>query len=100
MSEGNSLKSEGNSLKSEGNFKGELLSDNFETSSAFVTVHKVAQRGGNLMYIIFEDRAAFDLIDLPMTDHGLKPHGHVITKNIEHEQQYLVFQFWIEKPKP
>jgi hypothetical protein len=76
------------------------MSDNFKTSSAFVTVHKVANRGGNLMYVIFEDRPAFDLIDLPMTDHGPQPHGHVITKNIEQGEQYLVFQYWIEKAKP
>lgn len=50
------------------------------------------------MYVIFEDRAAFDLIDLPMTDHGPKSHGHVITKNIDGDQ-YVVFQYWIEKPK-
>jgi hypothetical protein len=52
------------------------------------------------MYVILENRPAFDLIDLPMTDHGPKPHGHVITKNIDHGEMYIVFQFWIEKPKP
>ena len=44
-------------------------------------------------------RDAFDLIDLPMTDHGPRPHGHVLTKNIDGEE-YVVFQFWLEKPKP
>lgn len=76
--------------------------DNFAASSAFVTIHKhpPEKGGGNLMYVVFEDRPAFDLIDLPMTDHGTKSHGHVITKNIDHENQYIVFQFWVEKPKP
>jgi len=80
--------------------KGETLNDNFAAVSAFFTVHKYTKRGGNLIYVILEDRPAFDLIDLPMTDHGPKPHGHVITKNIDHENQYIVFQFWVEKPKP
>jgi hypothetical protein len=75
--------------------------DNFAHSHAGVTVHKRQEGGGNLMYVIFEERAAFDLIDLPMTDHGPKPdgHGHVLSKNIDHDGQYIVFQYWIEKPK-
>lgn len=75
------------------------MADDFKTSSAFVVVHKEPGRAGNLMYVILEDRDAFDLIDLPMTDHGPKPHGHVLTKNIDGEE-YVVFQFWLEKPKP
>ena len=75
------------------------MSDNFAATSAFFTVHK-SEKGGNLMYVILEGRPAFDLIDLPMTDHGPKPHGHVLTKNIDQEEQYIVFQYWIEKPKP
>ena len=75
------------------------MNPNFATSQAFVTVHK-DEKGHNLMYVIFEDRAAFDLLNLPLTDHGPKPHGHVITKNVEHDNQYIVFQYWIEKPKP
>lgn len=76
------------------------MPDNFAASSAFVAIHEhpPEKGGGNLMYVIFEHRPSFDLIDLPMTDHGPKPHGHVITKNIDHENQYIVFQFWIEKP--
>jgi hypothetical protein len=65
-----------------------------QTSNAFVLVH----RGGNLTYVILEDRAAFDSIDLPVTDHGPKPKGHVLTKNID-GPQYVVFQFWIDKPQ-
>ena len=76
------------------------MADNFESGSAYVVVHKNSVRPGNLMYVILENREAFDLVDLPLTDHGRKPHGHVLTKNIEHGDQYIVFQFWIEKPKP
>jgi hypothetical protein len=81
-------------------FKENNMSDNFKTGSAFVAVHKNPARPGNLMYIIINDRATFDLIDLPPTDHGPMPHGHVISKNIEHGDQYLVFQCWIDRPKP
>lgn len=73
------------------------MPDNFATSKTFVTVHKDAE-GRNLMYVILEDRAAFDLLNLPSTDHGPKPHGRVITKTIDHENQYIVFQYWMEKP--
>jgi hypothetical protein len=77
------------------------MPDDFATSPTYVVVHKHPKPpGGNLMYVILENRPAFDLIDLPMTDHGPKPHGHVITKNIDRGNLYIVFQFWIEKPKP
>ena len=29
-----------------------------------------------------------------------KPHGHVLTKNIDQEEQNIVFQYWIEKSEP
>ena len=76
------------------------MPDDFATSPTFVAIHKNAERGGNLIYVILENRCAFDLIDLPPTDHGPRPHGHVLTKNIDHGEMYVVFQYWIEKPKP
>jgi hypothetical protein len=72
------------------------MADSYSHGKAFVSVHKSENRPGNLMYVILDDRATFDLIDLPVTDHGPKEHGHVITKHIETGPQYVVFQHWIK----
>lgn len=70
--------------------------EDFAAGNAGVAVH--GRKGGvNVIYVILDDRAVFDLIDLPLTDHGPKPHGHVITKAID-GPQYVIFQYWLEKP--
>jgi hypothetical protein len=66
---------------------------------AYVGVHRIGE-SGTTIFVVMEDRAAFDLIDLPLYDHGKKPNGgHVITKSIDEKRQHIIFQFWIIKPK-
>jgi hypothetical protein len=67
------------------------MSELHVSSKAFVGIHK-SERPGNLMYILLEDRAAFDLIDLPEGGNE-----KVRTKAIDHGDQYVIFQYWIEK---
>lgn len=78
------------------------MSQNDAHCQAYLAVHRSERFPGNTIFVIVEDRAAFDLIDLPVTDHGPKESGgHVITKTIEHGLHYMIiFQFWIQKPKP
>jgi hypothetical protein len=52
--------------------------------------------GGELIYIGFADRAAFDRIALPCTDHGEKDHGHVLTKSLDAGGIYIVFQYFLK----
>lgn len=61
-------------------------------SSDYVGVHEP----GNLVYVLIEDRAKFDLIALPKTDH--REHGGkaVLSKNMDHGGVRLVFQHWIK----
>lgn len=66
----------------------------FSDSSAFVAVHRPKNCPGNLMYIILNDREAFDLIDLPEGGNGNVRH-----KTIDDGTQYVVFQFWLTKPE-
>jgi hypothetical protein len=61
--------------------------------SAYVGVHRCENSPGNTIFVIVEDRAAFDLIDLQEGGNA-----KVLTKVIECGRQYLVFQFWLEKP--
>jgi hypothetical protein len=79
-----------------------IMSDTYASSQAGVMVQKRLEGGGNLMYVVFESRPAFDLIDLAMTDHGVKRdgRGHVLSKNIDHDGQYIIFQYWLEEPTP
>jgi hypothetical protein len=63
----------------------------FESTQAFLTVHRSVTIPGNLMYIILDNRAAFDLIDLP--EDGNEKVRH---KAIQTETQYLIFQFWLD----
>jgi hypothetical protein len=58
--------------------------------------------GSIFIYIIVPDRAKFDMIARPVTDHGEKENGtHVLTKSIGDSQAAethgtLVFQHWIK----
>jgi hypothetical protein len=53
---------------------------------------------GQLVYIGIADRTKFDLLDLPATDHGDGPRGHVISKSIEEAGVRVVFQHWVKAP--
>ena len=65
---------------------------------AFIGINRTGEKHSTI-FIILDDRTAFDLIDLPPTDH-LKPDGgHVLTKSID-AAAHVIFQHWIEKPKP
>jgi hypothetical protein len=55
----------------------------------FVGVHR-SERPGTLIYIIIEDRAVFDLIDLP--EGGTEKVRH---KAIEDGKQHVIFQYWL-----
>jgi hypothetical protein len=54
------------------------------------------------IYIIVSDRAKFDMIARPVTDHGEKENGsHVLTKSVGDElacetHSTVVFQHWIK----
>ena len=66
-------------------------------SDAFIGMH-----GGRLIYVLVKDRATFDAIDLPVTDHGEKPGGHCFSKAMGGEpvpvpQPYLIFQYWADR---
>jgi hypothetical protein len=50
----------------------------------------------DLIYIGIKSRADFDKINRPCTDHGLKPGGHVLSKTVEGDGIYIVFQHWIK----
>lgn len=66
-------------------------------SQAYVgIVPSIMTPGTGTIYVIIDDRAAFDLLDLPMTDHGPKPTGHVLSKVIDGACWYIIFQHWIK----
>jgi hypothetical protein len=46
------------------------------------------------------DRAEFDKISRPASDHGLRPHGHVLTKSVEQRGVIVVFQHWLSYRSP
>lgn len=58
--------------------------------------------GAMCIYIIVPDRAKFDMIARPATDHGEKENGsHVLTKSVgdilvAETHGYVVFQHWIK----
>jgi hypothetical protein len=56
-------------------------------SKAFIGVHRSDRRAGTLIYVIIEDRAAFDLIDLPEGGNETLRH-----KVIDDGKQYICFQ--------
>lgn len=58
--------------------------------NAFVGIHKM-DFPGTTIYVIIEERSAFDLIDLP--ENGNEDVRH---KCLEAHGQYIVFQYWIK----
>jgi len=53
--------------------------------------------GGRLIYLIVDDRAKFDIINLPATEHRHANGGVVLAKAIT-APVYIVFQHWIVEP--
>ncbi|MFL6314749.1 MAG: hypothetical protein ACJ71W_21805 [Terriglobales bacterium] len=64
--------------------------DNYKNASAFLAVHKI-DGGGNLMYILIDDRDLFNLIDIPERGNARVRH-----KAIYEGKQHIIFQFWIK----
>ncbi len=54
----------------------------------------------HVIYVLVEDRAAFDKIAMPATDNGAGPRGHVLTKCVEQGGVRVIFQYWIEYIDP
>jgi hypothetical protein len=58
--------------------------------------------GGNVVCVIVGDRAKFDQIARPMTDHPPGPAGRVLSKTIGDptcsEDGLVIFQHWPERP--
>ncbi|MGK2897231.1 MAG: hypothetical protein ACSLE9_00890 [Burkholderiaceae bacterium] len=53
----------------------------------------------NYVYVTLPDRAAFDLLDLPMRDHRTRASGrNVLTKSLEAAGVMVVFQHWLTEP--
>lgn len=52
-----------------------------------------------VVFIGVGDRAKFDMIDLPLIDHGENENGHCLTKSIQAPDltgALVVFQYWIK----
>ncbi len=62
--------------------------DNYYHCNAFIGVHE-----GNLVYVLIDDRATFDAIDLPNTEHD----NGCISKVQDTGALHIVFQFWKTK---
>lgn len=67
------------------------MSRSHVSTKAFVGIHK-SDAPGNLMYILLDDRAAFDLIDLLEGGNAAVRH-----KVIYEGSQRIVFQFWVKE---
>jgi hypothetical protein len=65
------------------------MTERFLSSKVYLAVHKTQGTAGNLMYILIDDRAVFDLIDLPEGGNARVRH-----KAIFEAKQHIVFQFW------
>jgi hypothetical protein len=52
--------------------------------------------GGKLVYVLMEKRVEFDKIALPVTDHGEHLTGHVLSKSMDGDGVYVVFQYWLK----
>lgn len=72
------------------------MSDRFHSSKVYLAVHKTEGTAegtaGNLMYILIDDRAGFDLIDLPEGGNARVRHKAIFEVN-----QHIIFQFWIKE---
>lgn len=56
----------------------------------------VATDDGKLIYIGLKDRAEFDRIALPCTDHGEKETGHLLSKSLDTDSVWIIFQYWLK----
>lgn len=63
------------------------------TNSDFIGVHAP----GTLVYVLMSKRDEFDMLAAPVTDHGEKESGHVLSKSIEGGGICVVFQFWLKQ---
>jgi hypothetical protein len=70
------------------------MADHFKSSKGFVAVHTTEGHPGNLMYILLDDRATFDLIDLPEGGNDKVRHKAI---EVREQQQHIVFQYWLPK---
>ncbi|MFL6311609.1 MAG: hypothetical protein ACJ71W_05845 [Terriglobales bacterium] len=61
------------------------MSNKHKTGKAYLAIHKTDQPG-NLMYVIIDDRALFDLIDLP--ENGDVKVRYKVVKG----EQHIIFQ--------
>lgn len=58
--------------------------------------------GSNVVYVIVGDRAKFDQIDRPMTDHFTRPTGmRVLSKSVGNpsassDEGLVIFQYWLD----
>lgn len=66
-------------------------------SSASVLIHKMDEIPGNLIYVVIDDQAAFDLIDLP---EGGKDKAQLRHKVLNYDQKMIVFQYFPPQPQP
>lgn len=57
----------------------------------------VAIGDGKLIYILVAKRCEFDLIALPVIDNGEQENGHVLTKSLDKDGIYIVFQHWLKE---
>lgn len=71
------------------------MSDRLEpsTNKDYIGVHP----GGTLVYVLMSKRDEFDMLAAPVTDHGEKEHGHVLSKSVEGGGVYVVFQYWLKQ---
>ncbi|QOZ25326.1 hypothetical protein [Bradyrhizobium sp. CCBAU 51753] len=53
--------------------------------------------GGTLIYVLMRKRDEFDLIALPVKDHGENDNGHVLSKTLCDGSMHIVFQFWLKE---
>lgn len=53
--------------------------------------------GGTLVYVLMSKRNEFDELAAPVTDHGEKETGHVLSKSVEGGGIYVVFQYWVKQ---
>lgn len=48
----------------------------------------------NMIYVLLDERAEFDKIARPATDHGVRPDGiHMISKTVEQDGVIVIFQY-------
>ncbi len=66
--------------------------DGYGTTRSSLIVLRSAKIPGTLMYIVLDDRAVFDLIDLPEGGNERVRHKAIVT-----DTQHVIFQFWLAR---